>query len=49
MALEYERQNRDDRKELADQALTSAYVCANFATHASIGRDERFGLARPSE
>src|SRR5262245_11330489 len=33
----------------ADQALTSAYVCANFATHATTGRDERFGLARPSE
>ena len=32
-----------------DQALTSAYVCANFATHATIGRDERYGLARPSE
>jgi hypothetical protein len=32
-----------------DQALTSAYVCANFATHAETGRDERFGLARPNE
>jgi hypothetical protein len=31
-----------------DQALTSAYVCANFATHATVGRDERYGLARPS-
>ncbi len=33
----------------ADQALTSAYVCANFATHAATGRDERYGLARPLE
>ncbi len=33
----------------ADQALTSAYVCANFATHATTGKDERFGLARPRE
>lgn len=33
----------------ADEALTSAYVCANFATHATTGIDERYGLARPSE
>lgn len=36
-------------KQTADQALTSAYVCANFATHATTGRDERFGLARANE
>lgn len=35
--------------QTADQALTSAYVCANFATHAATGRDERFGLARSNE
>jgi hypothetical protein len=35
--------------QTADQALTSAYVCANFATHATTGRDERFGLARANE
>lgn len=34
--------------QTADEALTSAYVCANFSTHATTGRDERFGLARPS-
>jgi hypothetical protein len=39
----------DYDKQSADQALTSAYVCANFATHAATGRDERFGLARPNE
>jgi hypothetical protein len=33
----------------ADEALTSAYVCPNFATHATTGRDERYGLARPKE
>jgi hypothetical protein len=34
----------------ADQALTSAYVCANFATHAATGRDERFASpARSSD
>lgn len=43
-----ERGSEYDRQS-ADQALTSAYVCANFAAHASTGRDERFGLARPSE
>lgn len=36
-------------KQTADQALTSAYVCANFATHATTGNDERFGLARANE
>lgn len=43
-----ERGNAYDTQS-ADQALTSAYVCANFATHATTGRDERFGLARPKE
>jgi hypothetical protein len=39
----------DYDNQSADDALTSAYVCANFATHATTGRDERFGLARADE
>ncbi len=39
---------KDYDTQSADQALMSAYVCANFATHATTGRDERFGLARPN-